>query len=227
MKKRFLTLVFALTTMLCCIFGFSACSKAKEGKLVFNTLSVSGENVYGKVSNNTTFFSFSNEIVVQGDASYRVYEESTCETEIVSKIITLDIGDNTAYVLQTVGGTEKVYTVTVRRRAIYEVSFNTNGGTSVQSQTVEEDGLAVAPIAPTKAGYTFSGWDFNFSTPITENTTVNAIWADNADVSYKVEYYLQNLENDEYSLQETVNKTGRAGTTVSAEIKTFIEPLTT
>ncbi len=40
----------------------------------------------------------------------------------------------------------------------YTVSFNSNGGTAVESQTVEHGDSAVKPADPTKDEYTFDGW---------------------------------------------------------------------
>ena len=191
-----------------------------EDKITFATLSVEGETVYGKVSNATTTFSFIREITEHGNATYQVYKEITCETLIASKSISLNAGDNTVYVLQTVGRDLKLYTVTVRRRPMYDVTFNANGGTSVEKQVIEEDYLATEPTT-TRAGYTFTEWDYDFTKPITQDTTVNASWTANTNTRYKVEYYLQNLENDEYTLHETVNKTGTTDTTANAEIKAF------
>ncbi len=66
----------------------------------------------------------------------------------------------------------------------YTVTFNTNGGSSVASQTVISGKTAKKPADPTKAGYAFSGWysdqnltkAFNFSTAIKANTTLYAKW---------------------------------------------------
>ncbi|MCS5504167.1 InlB B-repeat-containing protein, partial [Lysinibacillus sp. A4] len=67
----------------------------------------------------------------------------------------------------------------------YTVDFETNGGSTVVSQKVTEDTLAIKPADPTKAGYEFAGWytDAVFSTPwnfttdkVTENTTLYAKW---------------------------------------------------
>ncbi len=70
----------------------------------------------------------------------------------------------------------------------YTVTFNTNGGSSTPSQTVEENGLAIRPSNPTRDGYTFEGWyttenfteAFDFSTPITGDTTLYANWIENS-----------------------------------------------
>ena len=65
----------------------------------------------------------------------------------------------------------------------YAVSFNTGeGGSAVASQTVSEGNTASEPNAPTKAGYTFVKWqlsgaDYDFSSPVTEDITLDAVWA--------------------------------------------------
>ena len=63
----------------------------------------------------------------------------------------------------------------------FTVSFNSDEGSSVQPQTVEENGIATKPDDPTKTGYTFGGWyegdnEFVFTTPITKATTLKAKW---------------------------------------------------
>ncbi|MEI7026997.1 S-layer homology domain-containing protein [Paenibacillus sp. y28] len=64
------------------------------------------------------------------------------------------------------------------------VSFDSNGGSTVSSQSLSLNGLVTRPTDPTKTGYTFSGWysdtgltsAFDFSTPLTVNTTLYAKW---------------------------------------------------
>ena len=66
----------------------------------------------------------------------------------------------------------------------FTVTFNTNGGSTVVSQTIEKGEKALEPTAPTKDGYKFGGWyvdetfktEFDFDTTITENTTLYANW---------------------------------------------------
>lgn len=62
-------------------------------------------------------------------------------------------------------------------KAVYTVTFNTDGGSEVAAQRVKDSEKATKPKTdPEKEGYTFKGWDFDFATPITENKTVNAKW---------------------------------------------------
>ena len=189
--------------------------------IAFKTLSVDNDlNVYGKVANAKTTFSFINEVEVKGNASFVVSTDIYGIQQIPTKTVPIEIGDNTFYITETVGNNIRLFTVTVRRRPIYTVSFNTNGGTTVESQQVEEDSFTIEPTT-TKAGYTFIEWDYNFDNPITNNTVITAGWTANIDTPYKVEYYLQNLEDDNYTLYETENLTGTTDTTATAEIKTY------
>ena len=66
----------------------------------------------------------------------------------------------------------------------YTVTFDTNGGTTIESQYVEEGNLATKPTDPQKEGYTFLYWtynnrEFNFSTPIVEDIILVAEYTNN------------------------------------------------
>ncbi len=192
MKKRFLTLLLTIAAVVSCAFGFSACeggnpsessssdsssdnSSPVESGISFTTLTVDGKKVYGTVSNSTTEFSFIEEVTVKGDATYIVDDNKDCGSPIYNKTVDLVTGDNLFYVLETIGNDKKLYTVTIRRRPMYEVSFNTNGGTAVEKQIVEEDSFAAMPETEvTKIGYTFTGWDDDFARPIISNKIITA-----------------------------------------------------
>jgi uncharacterized repeat protein (TIGR02543 family) len=63
----------------------------------------------------------------------------------------------------------------------YKVTFDTNGGNSIESVKVKKNGTVTKPADPTKEGYNFKEWQvngatFDFSTPITGNITVTAVW---------------------------------------------------
>jgi len=68
--------------------------------------------------------------------------------------------------------------------ATFTVSFDSYGGSSVASQTVEYNGTAAEPAAPTKVGHTFVGWyidvdlkeAYSFATAVTANRTLYANW---------------------------------------------------
>jgi len=88
----------------------------------------------------------------------------------------------------------------------YAVTFDSQGGSAVSTQTVAAGGLVTEPTAPTKSGYTFDGWykesgctsAWNFATDtVTSDITLYAKWA---------------TANSTYTLTMVVNPTGR-GTT--------------
>lgn len=73
----------------------------------------------------------------------------------------------------------------------YTVTFNSDGGSTVAKQTIEENKLAKQPSNPTKSGYVFKGWylngtKFDFSTKITKNITLIANWEKEDVITYEV-----------------------------------------
>ena len=70
----------------------------------------------------------------------------------------------------------------------YTVTFESNGGSAVASQTVANGSKATKPSDPTRDGFTFGGWyqdatlsvAFDFDTTITTNAKVYAKWTENA-----------------------------------------------
>ena len=68
----------------------------------------------------------------------------------------------------------------------YTVTFVDYDGTVLDTQTVEYGKAATAPADPTREGYTFAGWDTDFS-KITADTTVTATYSANV-TSYTVTF---------------------------------------
>ena len=65
----------------------------------------------------------------------------------------------------------------------YTVTFDTNGGSAVDAQTVAYGEKAKTPADPTKTGYTFAGWElggnaYDFAASVTEDMTLTAKWKD-------------------------------------------------
>lgn len=80
---------------------------------------------------------------------------------------------------------------TIRDSAKVTVTFNSDGGSSVDEQKVLRGQKATAPtIDPTKAGYSFNGWyngttEFDFAnTPVTENITLKAKWSEKPSIIF-------------------------------------------
>ena len=62
----------------------------------------------------------------------------------------------------------------------YKVTFTDGQGGILSEQDIESGKAAVAPADPSREGYTFKGWDADFSN-ITADLTVNALWEENPE----------------------------------------------
>ena len=78
----------------------------------------------------------------------------------------------------------------------HKVTFDTNGGSAVDPQTVDDGATAVKPADPTRDGYAFNGWTldgkpYDFATPVTGDITLEAQWERNetpAPVTHTVRF---------------------------------------
>ena len=98
----------------------------------------------------------------------------------------------------------------------YTVSFNSNGGSSVASQTIESGRTASKPSNPTKSGYTFVEWQlngraYNFSSAVTGNITLTAVWRENQKT-----YTIRVSKIDDYS-PDRILKVYENGTQISVK----------
>ena len=128
---------------------------------------------YTKVSNTTETFSFIGKIRVADGAIWRVFTDVACTVEVPSRTKEVSVGDNKFYILVTNGNDVNSYSFVVRRRPIYTVTYRTNNGSYITSQRVEEDSYATE-FTPTRAGYTFKAWNYDFTQPIVGDTMITA-----------------------------------------------------
>jgi len=107
----------------------------------------------------------------------------------------------------------------------YWVTFDSDGGSAIDSQFVFDKISLNDQTKPTKPGYTFDGW-YNGSTKvvdgtqITEPMTLKAHWTPKK-VSYTVIHWWENADDDGYSFHESENKTGLTGTEANATAKSY------
>lgn len=86
--------------------------------------------------------------------------------------------------------------VSFKEAVTYTVTFETNGGSAVATQTVEEGKTVTEPADPTKEGFIFDGWyqdatfaaAFDFSTPITADVTIYAKWKEESEPPIEITY---------------------------------------
>ena len=117
-------------------------------------------------------------------------------------------------------------------RNSYDVSWDVNGGNALAGTytngSVKFETKFTKPADPTRVGYTFGGWYADktyekqlpaYDTVPAENLMIYAKWIANTDTKYTVEYYTQNLDNDdEYTLYRTANMTGTSDEPANAEV---------
>lgn len=149
-----------------------------ESKIIFKTLNFVDNVASITVSNATTSFDFNTEIEKIGIANYVVALDEYEQNTVLTKNVSLSSGDNVIYVFESIWETINKYTINIRRKPLYIVYFDTNGGNYIQAQFIEEGTNASEPsTVPQKKGYNFLGWEFDFeNVAITQNTTINAKW---------------------------------------------------
>ena len=118
---------------------------------------------------------------------------------------------------------DAVYTATFTQSVNnYVVSFDVDGGSAVDAQTVPYGTSAseLANFSSTKVGYTFAGWTLENGSAIpdgatvTGNITVKAAWTPATDTAYNIEVYAESLAGG-YELLSTIPKTGTTNATAT------------
>ncbi|QWB96289.1 InlB B-repeat-containing protein [Mycoplasmatota bacterium] len=71
--------------------------------------------------------------------------------------------------------------ISCQQTIAYTVTFDTEGGSIIQSQEIKEDDFAEIPDTPLKDGYSFVEWQlngqtYNFQQPVTSHITLVAVW---------------------------------------------------
>lgn len=100
-------------------------------------------------------------------------------------------------------------------RNYYMLSLNLDGGYGVEP-IYARYGVAITLGEPTKAGYTFTGWDESVPTTMPANdVTLTAQWKVDDRADYLVQYWLENANDNDYSYDSSVKKTAVPGTVIS------------
>ena len=108
---------------------------------------------------------------------------------VISKSITVDLGttdsDETLFTAgdnyqKTTDGAKLIFGLKT-----FTVTFQTNGGSSVDEQIVAYNGTVTKPADPSRSGYNFAGWyadeafakAYDFNASVTEDLTLYAKWS--------------------------------------------------
>lgn len=148
------------------------------------------------------------ESVIEGETpSFNYSIEDTAEWDYTAKGWSKTNGGSVLSSIPSATEDASYYFIVEKVKQKYTVTFNSNGGSAVQSQTVEYGALATEPEAPKFDGHKFMGWykDLNgtnsvdFGSPITGNVEYFAIWNTSVDVKALLSTLLSGYKVNPYS----------------------------
>lgn len=109
----------------------------------------------------------------------------------------------------------------------YILAFNVNGGNEpITAITVTYDKSFTLPT-PARTGYTFVGWYNGVDAVVNgiwkyvKNIELTAQWTANADTKYRVEHWLENADDGEYTLMNAEGLTGASDSVVTPEVYNY------
>ena len=188
-----------------CTFAGKANSKDKIFKSYGGTNACKFVNSVGNLPSNQG---------TVNNPSYGYFIESA--SDAVANVTDPDCGAGATLIVET-DGTIQTCGATLNK---FVVTFNLNGKGTNFTQDVYENRTIAAPANPTTTGFVFGGWytnqactsAFDFSTPITANTTLYAKWVQALTVTFDL-----NGHGDSFT-QEVVSgtKATKPSTPVSA-----------
>lgn len=111
-------------------------------------------------------------------------DDSIVSVDKNGKITAVAPGSATITVTANNGLTDDCNVVVIKKTELFTVSFESNGGSSIASQTLESGESAVKPTNPVQTGYTFDNWYsdvnlsslYDFSEAVTQDITLYAKW---------------------------------------------------
>ena len=159
-----------------CMDNFEEFNVTNDFTFSGGQLTATGSGGYGIWADNDISLSCTN-------ATDFIYASSYSSIDGAVKIAegkALTDGTNT-YENTISSSTLKALTNVTLRPVTITINFDSKGGSEVDPQTIVFGSVANEPDAPTRDGYTFDGWYLNgsiydFSTAVTDNNTLTAVW---------------------------------------------------
>ena len=113
------------------------------------------------------------------------------------------------------------------RRNSYNVSYRYTNHVPGESpapatRSYEYGSLVTVDYNISAPGYTFSGWSEGetFTMPA-EDVEITGSWTPRNDTGYSINYYIQDLNSNTFTVRENIYTFGTTGTEVTAEIKLY------
>lgn len=149
----------------------------------------------------------SNEIIDGETPNYNYEKKDTAEWDYTVEGWSNSVGGDVLSSIPSATENATYYAVVTKVKQKYTVTFNSNGGSTVESQTVEYGALATLPEEPTYDGYRFMGWctdldgnnSVDFNSAITGSTEYFAIWNAVVDVKALLNALLSGYDLSPYN----------------------------
>ena len=158
-----------------------------------------------------TLFACGGDIAPTTTTTSQTTTTTTTQTPTTTSTTTTTVEPTTT--TTTVEPTTSTTTTTVEEK--FNVTFDTDGGSTVATQEVVKNGKATKPTDPTRGECEFKGWyvgdtEYNFNTPITADVTLKAKWYGSmvkmgGASSIDDEYYVSFVFDDEYVTSPSPN----------------------
>lgn len=94
-----------------------------------------------------------------------------------------------------------LYFIVGTKKSEYTIIFDSNGGSSINSQIVIENNKVKKPENPTKENYNFVRWEYedkeyDFNKEVKSNMTLKAIWEENQvqEIYYDIEFVIDGVK---------------------------------
>jgi uncharacterized repeat protein (TIGR02543 family) len=166
-------------------FILASCDTGVAGKETDYFLTIDGfekeENKYElKINNDVESFSFVNKIHIADGYKWQLSTDKEGTRVITTQTINCEIGSNISYLLVT--HKEEyyaLYEVNVYRYDMFNISFANVDGNVMPEIKVQEGSLLPELTTPRKYGYTFAGWDYDITKPVTSDLVLTASWSVN------------------------------------------------
>lgn len=194
--KKALILFFALFLIVCCLV---ACDKDETPKTEPHMYSVTWVDENGKTLTTSS--------VEEGTTPFYTYNvEDTAEWDYTFIGWSTSANGEALDTIPKVTANVTYYALVSAVKQVYTVTFNTLGGSTVASETVEYGRKVNVPTPPTYSGYRFIGWsssqdevvEVDFEKAITGNVQYFAVWNEIIDIKSLLSTLLNEYNLDPY-----------------------------
>ena len=169
-----------------------------------------GTILYYKVSNDKIVFSFSDYIKVNKTSTWGVSFDLYGRVNIPSKTADLAEGGNIFYILVTDAQEKtKQYIILIEREIVIKrtVTFYVDGQIFYTTQVNDGEKLTYPTSTPTKNGFKFVKWDYDFNKAVKSDLDINSLWeVESCKVHLYFRFIFENDSESYFQKELTVKK---------------------